>query len=68
MTYDINLDASFFEIIKPRPYFAANLVNFFRTLNQFVEAKVVTNILSTTEDLSKAEFPKLVLKNKYNLR
>ena len=40
----------------------------FRTLNQFVEAKVVTNIQSTTEDLSMAKFPKLVLKNKYDLR
>ena len=44
------------------------LIHVLRTLTQFEEAKVVTNILSTTEDLAKAKFPKIVLKNLYELR
>ena len=39
-----------------------------RTLIQFDEAKVVTNILSTTEDLGRAKFPKIVMKNIYSVR
>merc|ERR1712126_193153 len=39
-----------------------------RTLKHYYQAKVVTNLLTTTEDLRKAKFPKIVVKNNYNLR
>ena len=43
-------------------------VLFARTLHQFRDAKVVTNLVSTTENLVKAKFPKIVMKNNYEVR
>lgn len=43
-------------------YFTTN------TVTQFTTSTVVTNIQSTTEDVTKAKFPKIVLRNKYGLR
>ena len=49
--------------IQPEGYFITC-----RTYSQFSSATVVTTIQSTTEDLEKADFPKIVLGNNYKMR
>ena len=40
----------------------------FRTFNQFKDSTVVTVLVTNTEDVTKAVFPKIILKNKYTVR
>ena len=51
------------ENIQAKDYFSTC-----RTYSQFSSATVVTTIQSTTEDLEKADFPKIVLGNNYKMR